>query len=543
MTQNPTAPAGAPQPAGGYGADAGGRSPVDELFGWIRTGSVQRDTERRWFGGVCAGVARRFDVDPVLVRAVAIVLAFLGGVGITLYLVLWLLLPDRDGAILAQRATRGEILPLLLLLVTGLALFGSLTSVDNGVGWFTPLWFVAGGILVWYLVDRGRRDGRRDARPPAAAEPPAATAGQAAGWPSGAAQPDAVPSTAPGGPAAAPGGPAADASSSPPSSPARGAPVSASGTTHPVGAVPPVTSPTSSAPVPYGAPSVPYGSAPAPYGSASAPYGSASAPYGSPPAPYGSPPAPYGSGGSRPPGSSGPGGPPFGPQRPIVPPPPPAPKRRRPSWSIGLVSLGLAVALVGLGVALDETIGFPSSAAVLGLVMALGAVSLVVVVLGLTGRASGFSGFLVIMLALALAGAAAASNVDIDVDDDPTNDRQWRPSQGAGPFAYELSTGEARLDLGGLDPVPSDISTPQLVEATVAAGRLTIVVPAGLTVSVESTVGLGEITVEDATGTGNDREMYGPGGGGTDIFGVDDQVVDVEVTADVGLGDIVIEER
>ncbi|MGL5929812.1 MAG: hypothetical protein ACRCY8_12830, partial [Dermatophilaceae bacterium] len=163
--------------------------------------------------------------------------------------------------------------------------------------------------------------------------------------------------------------------------------------------------------------------------------------------------------------------------------------------------------------------------------------------LGLTGRASGFSGFLVIVLGLALATAAAASNVDIDVDDDPTNDRQWRPSQGAGPFAYDLSTGEARLDLSSLEQVPSGSSTPQLVDATVGAGRLTIVVPADLTVSVESAVGLGEMTVEDATRTGSDREMYGPGGGGTDIFGAADRVVDVEVTADVGLGEIVVEER
>ncbi|MGL5850794.1 MAG: PspC domain-containing protein, partial [Phycicoccus sp.] len=73
MTQNPMTPAGAPRPAGGYGADAGGQSPVDELFGRVRTSGVHRDTDRRWFGGVCAGVARRFDVDPVLVRAAAIV--------------------------------------------------------------------------------------------------------------------------------------------------------------------------------------------------------------------------------------------------------------------------------------------------------------------------------------------------------------------------------------------------------------------------------------------------------------------------------------
>ncbi|MGL5852835.1 MAG: PspC domain-containing protein, partial [Phycicoccus sp.] len=508
----------------------------DELFGRVRTSGVHRDTDRRWFGGVCAGVARRFDVDPVLVRAAAIVLAFLGGVGITLYLVLWLLLPDREGAILAQRAVRGEIWPLLLLLVTGVALFGSLASVDDEVGWFTPLWFVAGGLLVWYLVDRGRRDARR----------PGATEPAAAGWPA------AAPPSGPPAPDAArvahPGAPAGAAPAASPSGSTQGAPMSTPSTAPAVTAAAPAAAP---APAPYGsAPtpsgSVPYGSVPygsVPYGSTPTPYGSTPTPYGSTPTPYGSTPTPYGSGADRPPGSSGPGGPPFGPPRPIAPPPPPAPKRRRPSWSVGLVSLGLAVALVGLGVALDETIGFPSSAAVLGLVMALGAVSLVVVVLGLSGRASGFSGFLVVVLGLALATAATASNVDIDVDDDPTNDRQWRPAQGAGPFAYDLSTGEARLDLSGLEPLATGASDPQQIDATVGAGRLTIVVPDDVTVSIDSTVGLGEVMIEDSTTTGEDRELYGPGGGGTDLFGADDRLVDVEVTADVGLGQIVIEER
>ncbi|MGL5817096.1 MAG: PspC domain-containing protein [Phycicoccus sp.] len=511
MTQNPTAPGGAPPPAGGYGADAGAHSPVEELFGRVRTSGVQRDAERRWFGGVCAGVARRFDVDPVLVRAAAIVLAFLGGVGITLYLVLWLLLPDREGTILAQRAVRGEIWPLLLLVVTGVALFGSLASVDDGLGWFTPLWFVAGALLVWYVVDRGRRD----TRGPGAADPVAATPWPAATSPAGPPQPDAAPITTP-------GGAAGDAPDLLPSSSAQGAPMSAPGTARPASAVPATASPAPAPPTPYGAPPPPYGA---------------------PPPPYGSPPAPYGSSATRPPNPPGSGGPPFGPPRPIAPPPPPMPKRRRPSWSVGLVSLGLAVALVGLGVALDETIGFPSSAAVLGLVMALGAVSLVVVALGLSGRAAGFSGFLVVVLGMSLVTAATVSNIDVDIDDDPANDLQWRPTQGAGPFVYDLSTGEARLDLGGLEPLAAGQSVPQRIDATVGAGQLTIVVPDDLTVSVDSTVGLGEVLVEDLARPGDSRQLHGPGGSGTDVFGAADRVVDVEVTADVGLGEIVVEER
>ena len=72
----------------------GGPSVVDEQLERLRRSSIRRDTDRRWFGGVCAGIARRFDVDPLLIRAAAIVLTVAGGIGLPVYLVLWLLLPD-----------------------------------------------------------------------------------------------------------------------------------------------------------------------------------------------------------------------------------------------------------------------------------------------------------------------------------------------------------------------------------------------------------------------------------------------------------------
>ena len=51
---------------------------------------------------------------------------------------------------------------------------------------------------------------------------------------------------------------------------------------------------------------------------------------------------------------------------------------------------------IGLGAALDDPLGFPGSSATLGFLIALTGVSLVVLALGLRGRASGFSGFLVV---------------------------------------------------------------------------------------------------------------------------------------------------
>ncbi len=44
-------------------------------------------------GGVCAGLARYLDVDPVLVRLLAVVMA-LSGFGVALYVILWVLIPS-----------------------------------------------------------------------------------------------------------------------------------------------------------------------------------------------------------------------------------------------------------------------------------------------------------------------------------------------------------------------------------------------------------------------------------------------------------------
>jgi phage shock protein PspC (stress-responsive transcriptional regulator) len=45
-------------------------------------------------GGVAAGLADYFDVDPTLVRMAFVVLTLMGGVAVLFYLAGWLLIPD-----------------------------------------------------------------------------------------------------------------------------------------------------------------------------------------------------------------------------------------------------------------------------------------------------------------------------------------------------------------------------------------------------------------------------------------------------------------
>ena len=60
---------------------------------------LTRSTSDRIFGGVCGGLGAYLGVDPVIVRVVAVVLAFIGGAGVLLYVAAWLLVPsDEPGA-------------------------------------------------------------------------------------------------------------------------------------------------------------------------------------------------------------------------------------------------------------------------------------------------------------------------------------------------------------------------------------------------------------------------------------------------------------
>jgi phage shock protein PspC (stress-responsive transcriptional regulator) len=60
-------------------------------------GGLRRSTSNKVIGGVCGGLAERYDVDANIVRVVFVVLAVLWGLGVAVYLVMWLVVP-RSGA-------------------------------------------------------------------------------------------------------------------------------------------------------------------------------------------------------------------------------------------------------------------------------------------------------------------------------------------------------------------------------------------------------------------------------------------------------------
>lgn len=60
-------------------------------------------------GGVCAGIAEYLNIDPTIIRVIALFLAFSAGMGIVPYIVLWVIIPeepsdaDIEGVVYSKR--------------------------------------------------------------------------------------------------------------------------------------------------------------------------------------------------------------------------------------------------------------------------------------------------------------------------------------------------------------------------------------------------------------------------------------------------------
>lgn len=55
---------------------------------------VHRSSTNRWMAGVCGGLADYFRVDATLVRLLFVLLTICGGIGIPMYVLAWLIIPQ-----------------------------------------------------------------------------------------------------------------------------------------------------------------------------------------------------------------------------------------------------------------------------------------------------------------------------------------------------------------------------------------------------------------------------------------------------------------
>jgi len=55
---------------------------------------MYRDPDHRIIGGVCAGMGAYWDIDPIIIRIIFAALTLAGGLGVIVYLILYIVLPE-----------------------------------------------------------------------------------------------------------------------------------------------------------------------------------------------------------------------------------------------------------------------------------------------------------------------------------------------------------------------------------------------------------------------------------------------------------------
>lgn len=130
-----------------------------------------RSRDDRVIAGVCGGLARHFNIDPVIFRIGFVAGAFLGGFGVIVYLALLVAVPEDDGT--GQPAPQGRSARLLVIAAAvALAIF-TLAVLDGphwGWWWGPGLFFwIAVAVVAGYLARRFLSE--EDSKDPAPPQP------------------------------------------------------------------------------------------------------------------------------------------------------------------------------------------------------------------------------------------------------------------------------------------------------------------------------------------------------------------------------------
>ncbi|GAA4952782.1 hypothetical protein GCM10023238_18930 [Streptomyces heliomycini] len=130
------------------GATAPPPEPADE------SGRFRRDRRHQLLGGVCAGLGRQCDMDPVIFRITLAVLSATGGIGLIFYGFAWLFVPyedeDENGIrrLLTGRVD-GHTLTAVLFALVGCGVFLTMLSNDGVLSFAVILSLLLAGAGYW----------------------------------------------------------------------------------------------------------------------------------------------------------------------------------------------------------------------------------------------------------------------------------------------------------------------------------------------------------------------------------------------------------
>ncbi|MFF3840306.1 PspC domain-containing protein [Streptomyces sp. NPDC001930] len=144
---------------------------------------LRRSRGSKVVGGVCGGLGRYFDLDPVIFRVVIGVLAVPGGLGLIFYGFAWLLIPldgeeENEGRRLLTGRVSGGTLAAILMALVGCGVFLTMLHSGSMLGSALLVAFALSSAAIWSrhrqagaVEAEGRADAATASRPVAEAPP------------------------------------------------------------------------------------------------------------------------------------------------------------------------------------------------------------------------------------------------------------------------------------------------------------------------------------------------------------------------------------
>jgi phage shock protein C len=119
---------------------------------------LRRSVDDKVVAGICGGLGKYFDTDPVWFRLAFVVVTLAGGAGILIYLIAWVIIPPaRPGeAVAGDETSLGAQSPI----VAGIALvgIGLVLLINTLVPWFDrvmwPVAVIAAGVGLLFIGAR-----------------------------------------------------------------------------------------------------------------------------------------------------------------------------------------------------------------------------------------------------------------------------------------------------------------------------------------------------------------------------------------------------
>lgn len=119
---------------------------------------LYRSRRNSMIGGVCGGLGEYLNVDPTIMRLVAVLLVFANGIGLLAYIIAWVIIPRNPEieaeVVVTERSELNRLLPGLALIVLGLVFL-----LNTLIPWFRfrylwPLILIVLGIFILIKAEK-----------------------------------------------------------------------------------------------------------------------------------------------------------------------------------------------------------------------------------------------------------------------------------------------------------------------------------------------------------------------------------------------------